>query len=73
MLRDSSLTGETDTASAAINLRVRNEESRKLIIFSALGALMGIIGAVAAWALYHLIMIFTGIAFYHEFTLKAPL
>jgi H+/Cl- antiporter ClcA len=58
---------------AAINPRLRNEESRRLIIFSAFGALMGIIGAVAAWALYHLIMIFTGIAFYHTFTLRTPL
>ena len=71
MLRDSSLTGETETA--AINPQLRHEESRRLIIFSALGALMGIIGAVAAWALYHLIMIFTGIAFYHTFSLQTPL
>ncbi|HEX9038775.1 MAG TPA: chloride channel protein [Ktedonobacterales bacterium] len=34
---------------------------------------MGGIGALAAWALYHLIMIFTGLAFYGELTLKAPI
>jgi H+/Cl- antiporter ClcA len=71
MLRDSSLTGETETT--AINPQLRHEESRRLILFSAFGALMGIIGAVAAWALYHLIMIFTGIAFYHTFSLQTPL
>lgn len=71
MLRDSSLTGETE--SAAINPQLRHEESRRLILFSAFGALMGVIGAVSAWVLYHLIMIFTGIAFYHKFTLQTPL
>lgn len=71
MLRDSSLTGETETA--AINPQLRHEESRRLILFSAFGALMGVIGAVSAWVLYHLIMIFTGIAFYHTFTLQTPL
>ena len=34
---------------------------------------MGILGAISAWLLYHLINIFTGIAFYHRFTTQSPL
>ena len=34
---------------------------------------MGLMGAAIAWLLYHLIMIFTGLAFYGKFTLQAPI
>ncbi len=46
---------------------------RRLIFFSLLGVVMGIVGAIAAWVLYHLIMIFTGLAFYHALILRTPL
>lgn len=49
------------------------EERRQLIIFSLAGVGLGVVGAIAAWALYHLINIFTGLAFYRTFTTKSPL
>ncbi|HEX6123558.1 MAG TPA: chloride channel protein [Ktedonobacterales bacterium] len=71
MLRDSSLTGATE--SAAFSLRWKDEEVRRLALFSVLGAGMGIVGAVAAWVLYHLIMIITGLAFFHTFSTHVPI
>ena len=44
----------------------------RTIIFTLAAIPMGVISAVVAWALYHLIMIFTGLAFYGVFTLKTP-
>ena len=49
------------------------EEIRQLIVFSCFAVGMGILGAVSAWLLYHLINIFTGFAFYHRFINKSPL
>ena len=47
--------------------------NRQLIVFSFWGVALGIIGAVTAWALYHLINIFTGLAWFRTFTLATPL
>ena len=49
------------------------EEIRQLVIFSCFAVAMGILGAVSAWLLYHLINIFTGFAYFHRFTTKSPL
>lgn len=48
-------------------------ENRQLVLFSIWGVLLGIIGAVTAWALYHLINIFTGLAWYGSVTTRSPL
>lgn len=45
----------------------------RAIIFTLVAIPMGALSAVVAWALYHLIMIFTGLAFYGVFTLKTPI
>lgn len=50
-----------------------SSDNWRTILFTLAAIPMGIIGAVAAWALYHLIMIFTGLAFYGIFTLKTPI
>lgn len=50
-----------------------SQDTVRLAFFAALGAGMGIIGALAAWVLYHLIMIITGIAFYRTLTTRVPL
>ncbi|HEX8731821.1 MAG TPA: chloride channel protein [Ktedonobacterales bacterium] len=52
---------------------MRQRDVRQIIIFSLAAVPMGVIGAVTAWLLYHLIMIITGLAFYGEFTLKTPI
>lgn len=49
------------------------DEARQLVIFSLFGVLLGIIGAAIAWLLYHLINIFTGLAFYQALTTRSPL
>jgi H+/Cl- antiporter ClcA len=49
------------------------EEIRQLVVFSCFGVGMGILGAVSAWLLYHLINIFTGFAYFHRFTTQSPL
>lgn len=51
----------------------RSEEVRQLVRFSLLGVVMGVVGAVSAWVLYHLIMIITGIAWFHILSGKTPL
>ncbi|HLZ23210.1 MAG TPA: chloride channel protein [Ktedonobacterales bacterium] len=71
MFRLSSLVGESEPA-LAVAPRSR-EEARQLIVFSAFGVALGIIGAVVAWLLYHLINIFTGFAWYGHFTTQSPL
>ncbi len=45
----------------------------RTIVFTLAAIPIGVISAVVAWALYHLIMIFTGLAFYGVFTLKTPI
>ena len=52
---------------------VRQKDVRQIIVFSLAAVPMGVIGALTAWLLYHLIMIITGLAFYGEFTLKTPI
>jgi CIC family chloride channel protein len=49
------------------------EEVRQLITFSFFGVGLGILGALSAWLLYHLINLFTGFAFYGSLILKTPL
>ncbi|MEO7002498.1 MAG: chloride channel protein [Ktedonobacterales bacterium] len=51
----------------------RQAEARSILRLSLVGALMGVIGAVIAWMLYHLIMIVTSLAFYQRFSLRTPL
>jgi CIC family chloride channel protein len=58
--------------SVAVQPRDR-EEIQQLLTFSVFGVVMGIIGAVAAWVLYHLINIFTGFAWFQRFTTQSPL
>ncbi len=50
-----------------------SSDNGRAILFTLAAIPMGVLGAVAAWALYHLIMIFTGLAFYGIFTLKTPI
>ncbi len=47
-------------------------DNRHVMLFTLAAIPMGAIGAVTAWALYHLINIFTGLAFYGKFTLQTP-
>ncbi|MGH2485268.1 MAG: hypothetical protein ACRDHE_04560, partial [Ktedonobacterales bacterium] len=49
------------------------EEIRQLVVFSCFGVGMGILGAVSAWLLYHLINIITGFAYFHRFTTQSPI
>ena len=71
MFRLSTLVGAPEPAAAA--LPRDREEVYQLLKFSAFGVGIGVIGAVAAWVLYHLINIFTGFAWYQGFTTKSPL
>ncbi|HET9110459.1 MAG TPA: chloride channel protein [Ktedonobacterales bacterium] len=50
----------------------RRGDVRQIIVFSLAAIPMGVIGAVCAWALYHLINIFTGLAFYGKLMLQTP-
>ncbi len=50
----------------------RQGDIRQTIIFSFAAIPMGVIGALAAWLLYHLINIFTGFAFYGRLMLQTP-
>ncbi len=50
----------------------RKGDVRQTIIFSFAAIPMGVIGAVCAWLLYHLISIITGFAFYGRLILKTP-
>ena len=50
----------------------RRGDVRQMIVFSLAAIPMGVIGAVCAWALYHLINIFTGFAFYGKLMLQTP-
>src|SRR5690348_11342640 len=43
-------------------------ENRRIAIFTLLGALLGGIGAVVAFLLYRLILLFTNIAFFQRFS-----
>ena len=52
---------------------VRQRDVRQIITFSLAAIPMGVIGALAAWALYHLIMIITGFAFYGRLILRTPI
>lgn len=51
----------------------RQGDVRQLIAFSIAAVPMGVIGALSAWLLYHLINIITGLAFYGRFTLQSPI
>lgn len=51
----------------------RQGDVRQIVIFSLAAIPMGAIGALAAWLLYHLINIITGLAFYGRFTLQSPI
>src|SRR5512142_2880268 len=50
-----------------------SSDNWRTIVFTLAAIPMGALSAVAAWALYHLVMIFTGLAFYGTFTLKTPI
>ena len=52
---------------------VRRSDVRQIIIFSLAAIPMGVIGALAAWLLYHLINIITGLAFYGKLMLQTPI
>lgn len=66
------VSASTDAPRSAVLPRDR-EEIRQLIVFSCFGVVMGIVGGVVAWVLYHLINIITGLAFFRAFTTKSPL
>ena len=51
---------------------LRRSDIRQIIIFSLAAIPMGAIGALAAWLLYHLINIITGLAFYGKLMLQTP-
>jgi H+/Cl- antiporter ClcA len=48
------------------------KSSRRLVLLSALGALLGLIGGGAAWALVHLIGLVTSLALFHRWSWEAP-
>ena len=50
----------------------RRGDVRQMIVFSLAAIPMGVIGAICAWALYHLINIITGLAFYGKLMLQTP-
>lgn len=43
--------------------------AREVVVLSAVAVVLGLIGALAAFVLYHLILIITNLAFYQQFTL----
>jgi H+/Cl- antiporter ClcA/CBS domain-containing protein len=51
---------------------MRRGDVRQTIIFSLAAVPMGVIGALCAWLLYHLINIITGFAFYGKLMLQTP-
>jgi H+/Cl- antiporter ClcA len=52
---------------------MRRGDVRQTIIFSLAAVPMGIIGAVCAWLLYHLINIITGLLFYGKLEFQTPI
>ncbi|HEY7293795.1 MAG TPA: chloride channel protein, partial [Dehalococcoidia bacterium] len=45
-------------------------ENRRIAAFTALGIVLGLIGAVVAFVLYRLILLFTNIAFFQRFSFE---
>lgn len=52
---------------------MRRGDVRQTIIFSLAAVPMGVIGAICAWLLYHLINIITGLAFYGKLEFQTPI